>query len=623
MGRAGINSHAWQKLRQRALEAAGPLPPCGVCGHPVDTTLSGRDPWGPSVDHIIPRAFGAPVLCDLSELRVVHMRCNSKRGRGAPPTRRGPARQVSPVMRDQLPLGTVEADGPGFFGSPSNRLLPSGFINSNPAANTGNSENVAAPVLDDQYLDESTYRPPRLETPTPANAAGTLGDEMIAWLDAEMGVTLRPWQSQVARRALELDEHGQLRWPTVLLTVPRQCGKSVLARAIMMWRLVCGQQFFGEPQTVISTAQDLKIARHIWKVAADTLLRRAGDQLRVMRGAGQERIEIGEMGNEWLLVAPTATCANGLSVSMAMIDEAFAVPRDVVTSSIRPTMLARKSPQLFMLSTAGETSSRLLQDYREQALVQMEDPEKAKILLMEWSAMPGRPIDDRDGWVEASPMWDGDRAAFIEEEMRTSRTPQVFMQQYLNQWVANSSAWVSSVAWEACTSSDDIPSRDINPGTIAVETSTDSGHVGAVLAVLGDDGRVHVDAHVEESLPDMRAWLGRFCEGRRGVTVIHHETVRLGQLRGATLVKVKRSDSYAGFQPAKEAIEDQALVHPGDPQLTEQVLSAGTWRSGQDGYTMLSQHNSPISIYLARAMIWAVGRELDPSRKRRPLIATA
>ncbi|MGB1627697.1 MAG: terminase large subunit domain-containing protein, partial [Miltoncostaeaceae bacterium] len=460
-----------------------------------------------------------------------------------------------------------------------------------------------------------------LVTPMQDDVAGSYGEECMAWLEAELEIELRPWQAEVCTRALEYREDGSLRWPSVVLTVPRQCGKSVLARAMMLWRLICGEQYFGEPQTVISTAQDLKVARHIWKVAADTLLRRAGDQIRVMRGAGQERIEFGNFGNEWLLVAPTATAANGLSVSMAMIDEAFAVNAEVVTSSIRPTMLARRSPQLFMLSTAGHTSSRLLQDYREQAINQMDDD--PKILLLEWSAPSGSDIRDPQVWKDASPMWDGDRASFIAEESRTARSEAIFSQEYLNIWSRNLNAWVASSAWEACESEEQLPPRTDNPGTIAVEVGKDGDTYGALHAVLGSDGYLYVRGHVTGTLAAMRDWLGTFCKDRQGVTVIHHKTVALGKIPHAHMQEKKAEDDYQGYYPLKVAIEEGRLRHPGNEQLTEQVLSAGTWQAGHDGYVKLSAHASPIEIPLARGLVWAAGRELDPARTRKALIAAA
>ena len=40
-----------------------------------------------------------------------------------------------------------------------------------------------------------------------------------------------PWQRQVADVALELDDAGRFAYPLVVITVPRQSGKTTLLRA--------------------------------------------------------------------------------------------------------------------------------------------------------------------------------------------------------------------------------------------------------------------------------------------------------------------------------------------------------------------------------------------------------
>lgn len=50
---------------------------CHVCGLPVDKTLSGRHPLGPTVDHLVPVAAGG--THDRANLRLAHARCNNQR----------------------------------------------------------------------------------------------------------------------------------------------------------------------------------------------------------------------------------------------------------------------------------------------------------------------------------------------------------------------------------------------------------------------------------------------------------------------------------------------------------------------------------------------------------------
>ena len=68
---------------------------CGECRLPVDKTLSGRLPWGPTVGHLIALVDGGPML--RANMQLEHLRCNvakenrrraqRRRSRAATPSR--------------------------------------------------------------------------------------------------------------------------------------------------------------------------------------------------------------------------------------------------------------------------------------------------------------------------------------------------------------------------------------------------------------------------------------------------------------------------------------------------------------------------------------------------------
>ena len=53
---------------------------CHLCRKPVDMSLSGRHPQGPTADHLVPVACGGGD--DPQNIRLAHSRCNIKRGVG-------------------------------------------------------------------------------------------------------------------------------------------------------------------------------------------------------------------------------------------------------------------------------------------------------------------------------------------------------------------------------------------------------------------------------------------------------------------------------------------------------------------------------------------------------------
>ena len=70
-------SQEWRKVLHLLLvEKDGDL--CAVCFEPIDLELSGRDPQGPSVEHLVPRSKGGSD--ELDNLALSHWGCNQSRG---------------------------------------------------------------------------------------------------------------------------------------------------------------------------------------------------------------------------------------------------------------------------------------------------------------------------------------------------------------------------------------------------------------------------------------------------------------------------------------------------------------------------------------------------------------
>ena len=91
----------------------------------------------------------------------------------------------------------------------------------------------------------------------------------VAHIAAEvMGTPLMPWQRQVADVAMELslDTPGEWQYQMVVVSVPRQSGKTALMRAVAADRLLAyrGHQ-------IQMTAQTGKDARKRWDQICDAL----------------------------------------------------------------------------------------------------------------------------------------------------------------------------------------------------------------------------------------------------------------------------------------------------------------------------------------------------------------
>ena len=611
-GAETIYSSRWRALQAKA-KAYYEGEPCWFCGGELDHTLPHRHPFAVEVHHLEARAFGGPVLVPLDQLRLAHKACNGADGarmkgqpRGRDTAKRGAMNGQAHLFGEAVFSGDAR---PSAYPSPS--LSPTD-------AERSNREPPELPDFSQFVLERDGYNPPRLVTPADPTVTGSLGEDVVDWADRWLGLAMYPWQAFALGRILETRDDGSLRWPVAIVTVPRQSGKSTMMRALAAWRLFQGERW-GEPQNILQVASNRAIAREIWAMSARQLS--ASTEAQVRYANGQEAVELPDT-SKWIVGAANATAGPGLSLSLALVDEAWSVDEEVVTGGIAPTLLEREASQLLLISTAGESRSNLLRNFRESAIAQMDDPEAADVLLLEWSAAPEADPDDPEAWRQASPLWTPERAKRVATQHRIMET-NTFRMQLLNQWVANASAWITDRAWsEAADPTVALPTRATNPGTIAIETAVDGLPIGAVLAVSDDEGRVIVRAHVEHSMRGLWAWLETQAKERRGVTILHHSTVRVPEVPGTNLVPVKASDQVAGFGPTKAAIESGDLIHDGNPALWEQVLMASVYRSG-DGHSMLSQKASEGAIFLARALVWAVGRELAPSTRSRHLVVAA
>jgi hypothetical protein len=289
----------------------------------------------------------------------------------------------------------------------------------------------------------------------------------------------RYWQRLVMDRALECDSDGNLLWPTVVISAPRQSGKSVIERIACLWR-IHQSQLFGETQTVLHVAHAERTAKEIWTPAAMWVQHMHGKRaLRV--GTGQTAMTLPD-GSRWLVQAATIGAGVGFSLSMVLVDEAWNIHRNIVEAALAPTMLESKSPQLWLVSTAGTAESDLMRAYRNYALAG-----DANVLLIEWSAPEElEDIHDRDAWRLASPYWDERREQRMAEKVETVEE-WAFRQQYLNQWVPQlASPLISASLIDEIVTHEPLPDGET---TFGVDVSADRTHA-AIVAHCG--GRCEV-----------------------------------------------------------------------------------------------------------------------------------
>jgi len=431
----------------------------------------------------------------------------------------------------------------------------------------------------------------------------SLGPEAIAWVNGSgiLGTyRLLPWQEYALTRALETRQ-GRLRWRTVIITIGRQQGKSILARSVCWWRIHQGDRF-GEQQLLLHTANQLMTGREVWRPAALHALGRYGKRAAKF-GRGSEEIDLTPDGHgRWLVQAATDNTGVGYSLSMGLVDEAWNVARKIADESMRPAMSEREQPQLWLVSTAGDSSSDLLQAYRDLALQDTDGT--GDILLLEWSAPPEAPYDDPLTWRWASPHWTARREDFLRSQMQ-SIPEGAYRTQYLNQWVQAVDAWVPPATWARGTSTHAV---DGPPDAAAVEVSPDGDRFALVSGWRQDD-RVVLRSKVTLSSSVLWRWVDELAP--RLLLLPPPLAVHYTGRRPVTTVGTTESGRYM-IGVGRAIAGGQVLHHPDDHALTDDV--ARTVAVHTETGLRLSIRKSPGPTEAARAMVWVVGELLKPGR---------
>jgi hypothetical protein len=352
----------------------------------------------------------------------------------------------------------------------------------------------SAPLRSYEVPDNATW--PRLVTGRHPRAVGTFGPAVAAWGLERPGLhtrripDLRWWQRYALERIFEHDDDGALVWDTVLLSGARQIGKSVLERVGVSWRIHAAEHF-GGPQDVLHVAHKLIAAQEVWRPAARWAAGVYGKGA-VRWANGEQQIEVPD-GSRWMIQAASDGAGVSFTLSMALVDEAWRIPRQVVDGAITPTMAESEQPQTWLVSTAGTSASDLMLANRALALGLDDADADSSILLIEWSAPPDPDldIDDPAVWRMASPHWDARREKRVRQaraKVTDTESEVQFRQQWLNQWVPTSSDPLFDEAkWRAAEWGGVLPAGSVCFGAdIAADRSHGVivTHAGGVVEVV-------------------------------------------------------------------------------------------------------------------------------------------
>ena len=157
----------------------------------------------------------------------------------------------------------------------------------------------------------------------------TLGGH-VARIAEHLGRPLLPWQRQVADVAFELLPDGRLAYRRVIVTVPRQQGKTLLTACVLALRAQDADQ------RLAYAAQTGLEGRRKWRDDWIPLLTPLGADFNMANG--QETIRW-PSGASVRLANGSQTSLHGAVLDMAVLDEAWAYSGDRLEAAILPAMI--------------------------------------------------------------------------------------------------------------------------------------------------------------------------------------------------------------------------------------------------------------------------------------------
>lgn len=415
----------------------------------------------------------------------------------------------------------------------------------------------------------------------------TLGGK-VARIAELLGTPLMPWQRHVADIALELQdvvdlETGEvverLAYREIRLTVPRQSGKTTLMLAAMAHRCIA----MGDRQRVSYTAQTGKDARLKWEDEHIPVLERSpfAPLMKVRKTNGSEAIRWSN-GSLWSLLATTETAGHGAQLDLGVIDEAFALQDDRLEQAMKPAMITRSQPQLWIVSTAGTNDSLYLNDKIDDGRLRAAAGDTRSVAYFEWSAPDDAKIDDEAVWRACMPAL-GITVPIeaVRSDFESMREPE-FRRAYLNQRQDRlaSQPWqvISEDLWTGCV---DEGSQIEGRVCVALDVTPSRSMSSLSVAGLRSDGKVHVE--VVGNRPGTSWVLDWFAQDDRvaqykSVTVdpVSAAGSMAGDLRrlGLQVVEISSRDMATACGKFFDLVVDGSLVHINQVPLNAAVAGA-------------------------------------------------
>jgi hypothetical protein len=414
---------------------------------------------------------------------------------------------------------------------------------------------------------------------------------------SRLGIPFDPWQNQAGKAILGKRSDGLYAADAVVLSIPRQVGKTYLIGAIVIGLCIKTPRHLAvwtahHGTTTADTFRDLKaicqqpaVKPHIRN------LYDSGARLEIIFGNGS-RILFGSREHGF---------GRGFKkVGILVFDEAQILTAKTVEDMV-PTTNRHLNPLIFYMGTPPKPSdpSEHFLTLRQEAI----DGESTETLYLEFSADPDADPMDREQWAKANPSYPLHTPPRAMLRMKKNlKGPGAFAREALGIWDGTASVGVFSAgSWARCRRLETPPA----PEMLGIAADVDQtwlslgayggGHVGPVARMRFDRQQAQFIAEVARIAEELDIEVVLDKKGPAAPLIPELEGL------GISLILTGLDDNVHACAGIRDAVETGQVHHGDYPDLNDAV-DAAAWRTVGDRRVF---GRRDVDISMLEAVSWA------------------
>ena len=277
------------------------------------------------------------------------------------------------------------------------------------------------------------------------------------------------------------------RFRRAYVEVARKQGKTEEAATIGLGGLLIDNENTAQIFSAATTRQQAKIVYSAAKIMARELMKDsegANETLRLLA----HRILNKNSDGFFEALSSDAWTLDGLSPHVAIIDEYHAHPTNEVLKVIETGMGARRSPLIYIITTAGFNISSPCFMLRQNAIDILRGQKRDETFFTAiYTLDEGDDWNDESVWVKANPQigitptWDFMRSEYTKAVNEGGQSEVEFKTKNLNVWTASSETWIQDEIWQACPKEIDEDSLLGKPCYVGVDFAAISDFTAAAF----------------------------------------------------------------------------------------------------------------------------------------------